>query len=113
LLARAKSLTKTDRGRIVFDSDRTGAPDFVKPDVYVVPSDGTAERQLTFATRLGEFSRMPALSPDGRSIVFQGNREVEGRGLYVMNRSNGNVTRVIAGQAAQPAWSPDGRQIWG
>lgn len=100
------------RGRIVFDSDRTGEGDgYVKPDVYVVNSDGSAERQLTFAARPGEFSRVPDLAPDGTRLVFQGNREAEGRGLYVMSCSGGDVARVVEGEAGAPAWSPDGRHI--
>lgn len=98
------------RGRIVFDSERPGPR---KADLYVVDSDGSAERQLTFATQPEEFSRTPDLSPDGDRLIFQGNRG-QGWGLYVMHCSGGDVVRlvdVVAGQPAQPAWSPDGRQI--
>lgn len=100
------------RGRIFFDSDRTeGNGYYVKPDLYFVDSDGSGERQLTFAARPGEFSRTPDLSPDGKRLVFHGNREGEGRGLYVMNCSGGDAVRVVAGQATAPAWSPDGQQV--
>ena len=102
-------------------------------EIYVVNSDGSGERQLTFASvredlssvdfiRLDpreqqelqervDFSRVPDLSPDGNRVVFHGNRLGEGQGIYVMNCGAGEVRRLVAGQAGGPRWSPDGRQI--
>jgi len=106
------------RGRIVFDTvfDLTGggsAEDPVTPDVWAIRIDGTGIRQLTFA-RPGEFSRLANLSPDGQRIVFQGKREVEGDGLFVMMCVTGQLARVTAAGTARPSgptWSPDGQQI--
>ncbi len=126
----AQSLTDCG-GSIVFDSNRTGVS-----EIYVVNSDGSGERQLTFANvredlssvdflRLDpreqlEFrervdsSRFPDLSPDGSRVVFQGNRLGEGLGIgiYVMNCATREVRLLIAdAEAHGPRWSPDGRQI--
>ena len=100
------------RGGIVFDSDRTQIPAVYRtPDVYLISSDGTGERQLTFS-KPGEFSRTPRVSPDGQRVVFHGRREVDGEGLYMMTCADGHVMRLTAtGTSPGPAWSPDGRQI--
>lgn len=100
------------RGGIVFDSDRTQIPPVYRtPDVYLIASDGTRERQLTFS-KPGEFSRTPRVSPDGQRVVFHGRRELDGEGLYVVTCADGQVTRVTAtGTSPGPAWAPDGRQI--
>jgi Tol biopolymer transport system component len=64
---------------IVFDADRTQIPPVYRmPDLYLVSSDGTRERQLTFA-KPGEFSRTPSVSPDGQRVVFHGRRDIDGR----------------------------------
>ncbi len=124
----AQSLTDCG-GSIVFDSDRTGVR-----EIYVVNSDGSGERQLTFVSvredlssvdflsldpqeqqelqERVEFSRVPDLSPDGSRIVFHGNRLGEGPGIYVMNCGTGEVRLLIADvEAHGPRWSPDGQQI--
>lgn len=100
------------RGGIVFDSDRTQIPPVYRtPDLYLIASDGTRERQLTFS-KPGEFSRTPSVSPDGQGVVFHGRRELEGEGLYVVTCAHGQVARVTAtGTSPGPAWAPDGRQI--
>jgi len=107
----AQSVTDC-RGRIVFDSDRRQIPPVYRtPDLYLMASDGSRERQLTFS-KPGEFSRTPSVSPDGQRIVFHGRRELDGEGLYVVTCADGHVTRVTAtGTSPGPAWAPDGRQI--
>lgn len=99
-------------GGIVFDSDRTQTPPvYQTPDVYFINSDGTGERRLTFS-KPGEFSRTPSVSPDRQRILFHGNREAEGPGVYVMTCADGHVARVTSAAGAPgPVWSPDGRQI--
>jgi len=93
---------------IVFDSDRTQSPPVYRtPDLYVIASDGTRERQLTFS-KPGEFSRTPSVSPDGQRVVFHGRRENHGEGLYVMTCADGQVTRLTAtGTSPGPAWATE------
>lgn len=55
----------------------------------------------------------PALSPDGRRIVFWSNR-FDGRGdLYVMRADGSNPRRLTpdAMYDSHPSWSPDGRWV--
>ena len=102
------------RGGIVFDSDRTQIPAVYRtPDVYLISSDGTGERQLTFS-KSGEFSRTPSVSPDGQRVVFQGSRQPGGEGLFVLTCADDRLARITpagSGRPGGPAWSPDGRQI--
>jgi Tol biopolymer transport system component len=53
----------------------------------------------------------PRLSPDGRQLAFDSDRDGE-RGVYVSRRDGGGRRRVSGnGYAAVPSWSPDGRQL--
>jgi hypothetical protein len=56
--------------------------------------------------------RSPALSPDGRRLVF-GLRDGSAQHLWVSNRDGTNRAQVTSGTAvdAAPDWSPDGRRI--
>jgi Tol biopolymer transport system component len=64
-------------------------------------------RQLTNTTAS---NLRPALSPDGRRIAFQSNREGPYH-IYVMDSDGGNVTQLTNGDSddRHPAWSPDGK----
>lgn len=65
--------------------------------------------QLTTASELEEF---PALSPDGREIVFS--REVDGyRRLFIRNLDSGEERQLTEEPSddIQAGWSPDGRSI--
>src|SRR5207302_826858 len=98
-------------GRLVaFDSDRDGVR-----GVYVAGSDGTGVRRVSgsgyaaypspIARRL---VRMPAVSPDGRHIVFQ----VSGSGAWLLDVSDGSMRCVLTDPTAEEfAWSPDGRRV--
>jgi hypothetical protein len=53
----------------------------------------------------------PRLSPDGRHLAFDSDRDGE-RGVYVSERDGRDRRRVSGnGYAAVPSWSPDGRQL--
>ena len=81
-------------------------------EIYLMNGDGTNPRRLTENTH---FDGFPALSPDGRRIVFDSNRlraEAEPfntSDLFVMNADGSGQTRLIRGSSA--TWSPDGKQI--
>lgn len=99
---------------IVFDSDRTQLPAVYRVrDVYLINSDGSGERRLTFS-KPGEFSRTPSVSSDGQRVVFHGKRESDGEGLFVLTCGDDRLTRITPAGTARPSgptWSPDGRQI--
>jgi Tol biopolymer transport system component len=60
------------------------------------------------APRAGRLVRTPAVSPDGRRIVFQ----VERDGAWLLDLADGSTRRVLADPTAEEyTWSPDGRRV--
>lgn len=102
-----------DGKRIAFSSS-AATPNNV--EIYVVRTDGTQLRRLTFTKgdvdTLGDDS-FPAWSPDGKRIAFSSNRTGDGE-VWIMN-ANGTGQRRIAGLSLRddwaPSFSPDGSQI--
>ncbi len=81
-------------------------------EIYLMNGDGTNPRRLTDNAH---FDCFPALSPDGRRIVFDSNRlRAEGESfntsdLFVMNTDGTGQTHLVRGSSA--TWSPDGKKI--
>jgi len=79
--------------------------------IYVVNSNGRAERPLTLAA---DNALDPVWSPDGKRIAFIGGRNAT---LFVMNADGSNrrlVTRGAGGPflgAGRASWSPDGTRL--
>ncbi|MGH2932698.1 MAG: TolB family protein [Gaiellaceae bacterium] len=90
-------------GRLIaFASSREGG------GIYVVRPDGSGMRRL----HPGPASNLD-WSPDGRRIAFETQR-----GIYVIGRDGGSLTRVLRGERFSfPAWAPNGRRLavveWG
>jgi len=92
-------------GRVVFSSFEGG-----QFDLWVMNSDGTGRRRLTSDTH---FDSDPAVSPDGRYVVFRSNRP-DGAArmrLWRMDIDGGNPVQLAATADYAPHISPDGRWV--
>ena len=58
--------------------------------------------------RAGRLVRTPAVSPDGRWIMFQVFRD----GAWLLNLASGSMERVLDDATAEEfTWAPDGRRV--
>lgn len=80
-----------------------------RADIYRMNVDGSGRRRLT---NHSANDTAPAVSPDGRRIVFESDRDGNPE-IYVMDVSGTNVVRLTNDPARDmsPAWSPDGQRI--
>ncbi len=91
-------------GHIVFTCTRQGIN-----QICLINADGTGFKQLT-----GEntHSYYPAISPDGRAVVFA-NNQYDSFDLYLLDLQSGKRVQLThnIGNAFGPDFSADGRQI--
>ncbi|MCH2187765.1 hypothetical protein MK280_18070, partial [Myxococcota bacterium] len=90
--------------RIVFVSDRSGAP-----QLYIMTRDGGSVRRLTYN---GSYNTAPAWSPDGRWIVYE--TRVQGQFDLWLTDPSGEVNLPLVTHPRSdesPSWSPDSRRI--
>jgi TolB protein len=103
--------------QIAFSSTRdfpnaTQAELFNDSEIYLMNPEGTDPRRLTNNTSGDGFA---ALSPDGKRIVFDSNRDrgatdpVNTSDLFLMHSDGSEQTRLTRGSSA--TWSPDGKSI--
>ncbi|RPJ51310.1 MAG: hypothetical protein EHM21_03005, partial [Chloroflexi bacterium] len=97
-------------GQIAYSAEQDG-----KSQVWVIHSDGTGYRQVTF---LPDGACQPDWSPDGKRLVFispcqDKKDQYSGSSLYVINADGTGLTPLatLPGGDYDPAWSPDGKQI--
>jgi dipeptidyl aminopeptidase/acylaminoacyl peptidase len=99
-----------DGTQLVFVSTRGGAQ-----DVWTVPADGGAPRQLTTKTMDADEVRFEAEpSPQGDHIVYLSNRVAWDRDdLWLVPMAGGESRRLTTAIRTRftPVWSPDGSQL--
>jgi hypothetical protein len=77
-------------------------------DRLVVLDIGTSRERVYFSPRKGQLARTPAVSPDGRRVLFQVNRD----GAWLLDLQDGSMRKVLSDPSAEDyAWSPDGRRV--
>lgn len=100
---------------IAFSSTRddpTRVPPILGAEIYLIDPDGSNPRRLTENADADAFA---ALSPDGKKIVFDSNRNrapgepVNTSDLFVMGTDGTEQTFLIRG--GSPTWSPDSKFI--
>ena len=81
-------------------------------EIYLMNGDGTNVRRITHNTTEENF---PALSPDGKRIVFESNRlrkesdPINWASLFMMNVDGSGETSLVPGNSA--TWSRDSKSI--
>lgn len=77
-------------------------------DRLIVLDVVTGRQREYRSPRKGRPIRTPAVSPDGRRIMFQ----VQGDGAWLLDLADGSTRRVLADPTAEEyTWSPDGRRV--
>lgn len=83
-------------------------------DIFLMNADGTWQRNLTNGL-MGEMNEEPAISPDGKSMLFVTNRRVGiGAEIFVMDIASRSARLLPIPSFVlehSPAWSPDGQMI--
>jgi uncharacterized protein YjdB len=98
--------------RLVFEWGRGGRSQIWAWD-FETDSTGSA-RQLT---NMPMPSTAPSVSPDGRRIIYLGQRETSpgrlAQGIFTMNADGSDERQVFTGQRLdQPSFTPDGQSIY-
>jgi eukaryotic-like serine/threonine-protein kinase len=94
----------TPDGKLIYVSDVSG-----NHDLWIMDADGSNQKQLTAdASDNGQ----PAISPDGRTIVFISDRKDARHNLWKMDIDGSNVRQLTTGHYDRhPTFSPDGKWV--
>jgi transcriptional regulator with XRE-family HTH domain len=77
-------------------------------DRLVVRSVAGGKQRIYPSPRKGRLLRTPAVSPDGRKIIFQVHRD----GAWLLDLSDGSMRKILSDPTAEEfTWAPDGKQV--
>lgn len=77
-------------------------------DRLIVRSTDGRSQQIYPSPKRGRLLRTPAVSPDGRYVVFQVQRD----GVWLLDLSDASMRRILADPTAEEfTWSPDGTRV--
>jgi serine/threonine protein kinase len=93
-----------DGGDLVYVGQSAG-----NNDIYIRSIGAPAASAVNLTADSPASDSMPSFSPDGQWIAFSSLRE-NSAGLFVMDR-RGQSIRRLTNAGADPAWTPDGREI--
>ena len=97
-------LTWTPDDRVVFVSTRSG-----RRALWIMNADGSGQRQLADQ---GPAARSPTVTPDGRSILFEGSNE-SGDRIWRIDVDGGSAAPITAGPFDwDPVVTADGRWVY-
>lgn len=101
--------TWTSSDTILYESNVSG-----NWEIWEMSTEGLLDGggELVQITTNPAADRMPALSPDGRSIAFLSDRDGDLE-LFVMNRDGSDQRQLTFNEVAEihPYWTPDGTRI--
>jgi serine/threonine protein kinase/dipeptidyl aminopeptidase/acylaminoacyl peptidase len=96
--------TWTPDGKIVYSSDASG-----NRDLWIMDQDGSNQKQLT--SDAGS-NVSPAVSPDGRYIVFVSDRKEAKHNVWRIDIDGNNPKQLTTGSHDRnPSFSPDGKWV--
>jgi Tol biopolymer transport system component len=77
-------------------------------DRLIVLDTDSLDARTFRSPRAGRLVRTPAVSPDGRRVVFQ----VHGDGGWLLDLQDGSMRRILEDRSAEEfAWAPDGGRV--
>jgi len=77
--------------------------------IYTIRPDGSRLRRLIYNRYWPP--TFPAWSPYGSKLTYTGAVSDAGSDIYISNATGGGVRRLTQRGGAEPAWSPDGKDI--
>ena len=81
---------------------------YSREDQLIVRALDGSTQKVYSSPRKGRMLRTPAVSPDGRRIMFQVYKD----GGWMLDLQDGSMTRILTDPTAEEfSWSPDGRRI--